>query len=87
MHEGGVVRSKLHSLEITKDARKPGHERTKVWNLDLSLWDGLDADRFRLGRSGHTRFRLGPQQGKSIKGPYGVRYDDDKGTIILTDLY
>ena len=28
---GGVVRSKLHSLETSKNARKSEHERTKVW--------------------------------------------------------
>ena len=36
-HEGGVVRSKLHSLETSKDARKSEHERTKDWWTHESL--------------------------------------------------
>ena len=36
-HEGGVVRSKLHSLETSKNARKSEHERTKVCRTHESL--------------------------------------------------
>ena len=36
-HEGGVVRSKLHSLETSKNARKSEYERTKVCRTHESL--------------------------------------------------
>ena len=36
-HEGGVVRSKLHSLETSKNAQKSEHERTKVCRTHESL--------------------------------------------------
>ena len=52
MHDGGVVRSNLHSLETRKDARKSGHRHFlsgrsglrhlpsgTVWTYRLSVWD------------------------------------------------
>ena len=43
----------------THEERTESFERLIVWTKALSVWDGLDIDTFRLGRSGHRHFPSG----------------------------
>ena len=66
--KSGNIKKRTKFLEWTPEslkmnARKSGHERTKVWWTKKSL----DMGTFRLGRSGHTCFRLALQPGLSTR--------------------
>ena len=61
------------NARLDMNARKSG-ESTKVWALTISVWDGLDIDTFRLGRSGHIDSWSGTSTGVFISRGLHLSY-------------